>query len=277
MDGNGISLYFRRNPGRMMVTIRNIVLIGAGRLASSLAFSLKGNGFEIIQVVNRSPQRGKQLAARVGAEYIPDLEQISSAADICIIAVSDDAVFKVVSELKTDKLVVHTSGSLPLEVLDPASENSGVVYPLFTFSGRGKPDFRKIPVCIEANSETNLALLDNFISTISEHVLPVVSADRLKIHLAAVFSNNFANFMVSVAGDLLRDEMIDPAILGPLIRQTAKTIVRKDPFQFQTGPAVRKDERVIAKHLELLRNHPDYQAIYRQVTEGIENMKKRHG
>ena len=261
-----------------IMNIRKIVMIGSGRLASSLSMALKETGFDIIQVYNRSSESGKKLAERTGAEYACNLKGITLKGDLYIIAVADDAVSGILNELDTgNKFVVHTSGALPMNILNKVSENTGVIYPLFTFSGKGKKDFRRIPVCIEANSKKNLEVLNSFASQFSDHVKTMTSADRLKVHLAAVFANNFTNFMVAVAGDLLIDAKIDPDILESLIRQTSKNIIGKDPFLRQTGPAVRGDELIMKKHLKLLQAYPDYQKIYRQISYSILKMKKKHG
>jgi predicted short-subunit dehydrogenase-like oxidoreductase (DUF2520 family) len=53
------------------------------------------------------------------------------AANLYVIAVSDEAVAEVASQLIVhNKLVVHTAGSVSKDVLKQASRNYGVLYPL---------------------------------------------------------------------------------------------------------------------------------------------------
>ena len=261
-----------------MLNTPKIVMIGAGRVASSLALAFREKGLVILQVYNRTPSKGKRLAIRTGAAYTCDLNEISPLADLYIIAVSDDAVAGISERINTgDRLVVHTSGSLPMEVLGKASPNTGVFYPLATFPGRGKRNFSRIPVCIEANSVNNLALIERTASLISGQVVSMNSENRLRLHLAAVFANNFTNFMASVAADLLKEAGAGPEILGTLIRQTGRNMLKQDPFLYQTGPAYRNDTSVMKKHLDMLSAFPEYQNIYRQVSAGIQKMKKRYG
>ena len=55
-------------------------------------------------------------------------------ADLYIIAVSDAAIEKVSTQLVfKNRLVVHTSGSIPLTILNP-NNRKGVFYPLQTLS-----------------------------------------------------------------------------------------------------------------------------------------------
>jgi len=257
--------------------IRKIVIIGAGRLAASLGIMLKEHNFEILQVCNRTALHGQKLAKQTGAEYIREPEQITPLADLYILSVSDDALPGILTRMNIgNRLLVHTSGPVSMHLLDAVSQNTGVIYPLYSFSGKGKPDFGKIPVCLEAGTGQNLERISEFVSNFCNRIYNLSSDDRMRIHLAAVFANNFPNFMIAVADEILAGANICPEIIQPLIRQTTRTMLRKNPFQYQTGPASRNDVNVMEKHLQLLKTHPDYEEIYRQVSAGILNMKKKH-
>ncbi|MDE5794055.1 MAG: hypothetical protein K2I08_04995, partial [Muribaculaceae bacterium] len=64
------------------------------------------------------------------------LEGLQTDADLYIIAVSDTAVKEVADKLPaTNGIVVHTTGSVPMEVLsDVACKGYGVIYPFQTIS-----------------------------------------------------------------------------------------------------------------------------------------------
>ena len=66
-----------------------IVIIGAGRLATRLGLAFVKNGLKVVQVYNRTPERGKKLAKRIGALYTDDIREIVLNADLYFLAVSD--------------------------------------------------------------------------------------------------------------------------------------------------------------------------------------------
>jgi len=65
-------------------------------------------------------------------------------------------------------------------------------------------------------------------------------------------------------------------LLEPLIRETAKKIKTMQPIDAQTGPAKRNDETVIHTHLKMLHDKPDFQKIYRLMTESIYQSYQKH-
>jgi predicted short-subunit dehydrogenase-like oxidoreductase (DUF2520 family) len=256
--------------------IRQIVVIGAGRLAVNLSIAIHKKGFKIIEVCNRTESKGKFLARKLGAGYIPEPELITPDADCYIMAVSDTAIPLVLERLKTgNRLIVHTSGTVDMNILKGASSNVGVIYPLQTFAADKILPFRKVPLCIEASSGENFRMLRSFADSISEKVYPISSQQRRILHLAAVFANNFPNFMVAISQELLRENGIEPGILEPIIRQTAGNAGSGDAFKMQTGPAVREDMETIRKHLELLSTHSDYKEIYDLITRSIIQQKMK--
>ena len=258
--------------------IEDVVLIGAGNLATHLAVALSEKRFRVLQVYNRSPQKGKILAATVGADYIADPGLISLNADIYILAITDLAVREVALNIPlTNQLVVHASGTMDMKILDGISDNIGVFYPLQTFSSGGKIDFNDVPVCIEANSKQYEDQLAEFANRLSANVQIVSSSNRKILHLSAVFASNFTNFMYVIAEQLLNERQISFDLLKPLIRQTIQNAAQHDLFNYQTGPAVRGDHPVLDKHREILAAHPGYLDIYNIISANIIKYKALHG
>ena len=87
--------------------------------------------------------------------------------------------------------------------------------------------------------------------------------------MAAVFTCNFTNHMYHIGQELLQDENMDFDLLKPLILETAEKVQELPAKEAQTGPAVRFDEDVIKAHEESLNMHPDFQKLYRFVSESI--------
>jgi len=66
---------------------------------------------------------------------------------------------------------------------------------------------------------------------------------------------------------------MDFSLLRPLILETAEKVQVIAPFGAQTGPALRRDEKTLAAHLDLLEGQPELQNIYQTLSDSI---KKSH-
>ncbi|MCK4360735.1 MAG: DUF2520 domain-containing protein [Bacteroidales bacterium] len=256
--------------------IKKIVIIGAGNVATNLAQALRKAGFDIIQIYGRTNHLAKALADKVKSSYTSNLSDLNMEGDIYFISVVDSAFKNILKKINIDdKLIVHTSGSIPMNILNNTSKNYGVFYPLQTFSKQKKPDFENIPICLEANSDRNLKLLTSLAKTISKNVHIINSEQRAALHLSAVFACNFSNHMYVIAENILLKHNISFDMIKPLINETAKNIEDHRPHKVQTGPAKRGDHEIIAKHLELLADNPDFREIYKIITQNIIKYKNQ--
>jgi predicted short-subunit dehydrogenase-like oxidoreductase (DUF2520 family) len=249
---------------------KQIILIGAGNVATQLGITLYNSGYLISQVYSRTKKSTTALAEKINAEAITDLKKLDTNAAIYVIAVKDDAIADIVKKLNLkNKIVVHTSGSVPIHILKNISKNYGVFYPLQTFSKDKKVDFKTTPICIEANNPVTARTLKYFARSISNKVQEISSDQRKTIHLAAVFANNFSNHLYSIAEDILTKNKLSFDLLKPLIEETAGKIKNNSPAKMQTGPAIRGDKKTIDAHLKLLKKDKRIKAIYKILSESI--------
>jgi predicted short-subunit dehydrogenase-like oxidoreductase (DUF2520 family) len=245
-----------------MITIN---LIGTGNVAWHLANHLaKTPECTLLQIAGRSKdklERFKHLAKEVVA-----IKELRPAA-ITIIAVADDAIPKVASQVPyNDTLIVHTSGSISIDRIP--QDRKGVFYPLQSFSKNDHVDFTNIPMCIEASHKEDLQLLHALASLVSTKVHPVDSQQRKQAHLAAVFVNNFTNHCYPIAQELSEKDDIPFELLHALLEKTAQKAIEHSPSDVQTGPAKRNDTEVIATHLDMLEQE-DHKSIYKALTASI--------
>ncbi|MBN1820218.1 MAG: DUF2520 domain-containing protein [Prolixibacteraceae bacterium] len=246
------------------------VLIGAGNLATHLGEVLKQKGFNILQVYSRTQNSAKNLAERLNATFTTSPQSIIHSCDFFIIALKDEAVKQVLPSVEfNNKLILHCSGSLPLSVLNGFSENTGVLYPLQTFSKGRNIDFAEIPVFIESDSEKNLSLINSIAARISNKIIVADSEKRKQIHISAVFACNFVNHLYTISESILKENGLDFDILKPLIKETTNKVMKLSPGEAQTGPAVRFDESVINNHLGLLAGKPELAELYKLISESI--------
>lgn len=254
-----------------------IVMVGAGNLGTCLAKALYKERFNIVQVYSRTPESARCLAMQVGASYTHSLSELTSEADLYITALKDDALLQLIPHLtrgREEALWVHTAGSVPMSVWDGYAGRYGVFYPMQTFSKAREPDFDQIPVFLEADSEESLALLHEMAGTLSRKVYHANSEQRQSLHLAAVFTCNFANHTYALAERLLAKYRLPFDVMLPLIDETAQKVHTILPGDAQTGPAIRGDEGVMAKHRRMLADEPRMLEIYEMMSKNIQNMKK---
>lgn len=249
----------------------NIVIIGAGNLATQLSLALKEAGQNILQVYSRTENHAQELVEKIGCAYTHHLDEISQKADVYILSVKDDALSGIAASIcgnNRDAVFVHTAGSVPMDIFKNHATHYGVLYPMQTFSKNRKVDFRRIPCFLEASDRQTLELLQQLAATISDHVELADSDKRKKLHLAAVFACNLTNHCYRLAERVLEEEDIDWKLFLPLIDETAKKVTEMSPKAAQTGPMVRYDTGVMNRQLDLISDERTRQ-IYRLMAESI--------
>ena len=226
-----------------------VLIVGSGNVAYHLynAF-LKVNTIDVTQINSRK---------------LVDIP----AADVTIIAVSDDAIAEVSSKIN-NSFVVHTSGSFAMNGLK-TPYNQGVFYMLQTFSKNKEIHFSDVPFCLEAENEKDYQLLEYLAKSIGKKIYPINSEQRKIIHVSAVFVNNFTNHLYKIGNDICKENNVPFEILQPLIKETSEKIKELSPEKAQTGPAIRNDKKTIKNHLNLL--NINQQKIYKILTKSIQN------
>ena len=255
----------------------NISIIGAGKVGKALATIFKSAGHQIHQVFSRKLDHAKALADLTGSEPTNDIHLIKKDADVYFLAVKDDAILELANSLNVnEKIVVHCSGATPLSIFEDIHKNYGVFYPLQTFSSDIEPDFSELPICIAANNVETEETLIKLAKTICPNIYQINEAQRKNLHIAAVFANNFSNYLYTIAEDICIRSEVDFKILLPLIKQTVRKIELSKPSEAQTGPAIREDYGTIENHLETLKKEaPEYLNLYQLMTNMIIQSKNK--
>ncbi|MDA3952471.1 MAG: DUF2520 domain-containing protein [Bacteroidales bacterium] len=253
-----------------------IVILGAGNVATHLSIALKKAGFLIKCVYSKTIPAAKTLALKVDSHYTNEINQIPVEADLYIIAVKDEIIEEIIKHIKLKYgVIVHTAGSISIDVFKGRFKNYGVFYPLQTFSISRNIDFSNIPICIESSNKVLENKLSNLANSLSNSVHLINSKERKWLHLSAVFASNFANHMYSQASEILSQSGVSFDLLKPLITETAQKAIDNDPIKAQTGPAIRNDQNVINKHLEMLKNNPEFEKIYRILSDSIFTLNQK--
>jgi predicted short-subunit dehydrogenase-like oxidoreductase (DUF2520 family) len=247
--------------------------MGAGRVAHHLAHVLSQH-HQIVQIYSRTLAPAQTLATQVKATAITNITELNPEIDLVIIAVSDQAIASVISNVHQqlpNVLIVHTSGSTDIEVLAQIHARAGVFYPLQTFSLERQINWSDTPIFVEAKSEDDLVLLEELANQLSTRVYSYTSAQRLSLHLAAVFACNFSNYCYDMAKQIVDAQHVDFSLLYPLILETANKALHNDPKQMQTGPAMRGDQNILKMHEQMLQKaqREDLKNIYQLMSQQI--------
>lgn len=262
---------------RNKVDVR-VVVVGSGNVAEAFARSLAQNHYvNLLQIFARNEERGRYIAKETLSSWTNQSDELADA-DIYIISVSDRAVAEVAHSLpfKPGSIVVHTAGSVPLSVLPNEGVSRGILYAFQTFSAGRQISLGRVPIFIEAEDDLTRESLKEFALLISEHVAEADSERRRSIHLAGVIVNNFTNHLYARGGDVMAQAGLSYDMLKPLIEETAaKATATDDPRKVQTGPAVRGDDAVCQKHLEMLQSDETMQKIYKTITDSIWETSKK--
>ncbi|MGC4039051.1 MAG: DUF2520 domain-containing protein [Chitinophagaceae bacterium] len=252
----------------------DIVIIGTGNVASVLGKKFKSAGHHILQIAGRNSAAASALAYELNTVSTNYWSAINQNADVYLLAVSDNAFHAIIPEIKLPgKIVAHTAASLPKEILKTVSHHYGVLYPLQSLRKETEilPD---VPLFVDGNDEHTIKTLEKLAHSISgDKVVHAGENERIKLHVAAVFVNNFSNYLYTLAEEYCKNEGIDFRLLIPLIEETALRVKNNSPRTVQTGPAMRHDHETIDKHLLLLEKYPELKKVYSFLSGQIEQIK----
>ena len=248
-----------------------VVLIGAGHLAFYFYEQfLRCKEVNLTQWFNRSIEKIDFAEPKVAITN--KLSQLK-AADLYLICVSDDAIESISKKIKTKGLIAHCAGGVPLNRLSGSSRKA-VFYPLQTFTKGRDMSFEHLPFCIETTQSKDRILLNELTNNLGGIAHEFNSEKRALIHLIAVLINNFGNHLLHLGSELSKKHEIPFQIFHSLIEETYQKAFTQGPKDAQTGPALRRDQRTIDKHIDLLTDK-DLKKLYLNLTTSIQKKHER--
>ena len=257
----------------------SLAIVGAGNVATHLAKAFEAAPeVNLMAVISRTLSSAESVVNQLGGSVIASndygvLQQLRP--DVVLISLADKALADVVAaigSLDYNPLVLHTSGTLPKEMLHDVSSRTGIIYPLQTFSRTAHVDVAAVPFFNEAGSDSDLAIIDRLASAISRSVHHADAAHRRVLHIAGVFSSNFPNILLECTADVLASAGYGLEVVEPLVRAMVDKAFAIGPHAAQTGPARRGDLDVIERQKAALPS--DLREIYSVLTDKIINSHK---
>jgi predicted short-subunit dehydrogenase-like oxidoreductase (DUF2520 family) len=208
-------------------------IIGAGRAGRSFELALREAGVDVDLLPGRSP--------------FSTLASAALGADVVLLAVPDRHVAGVarLTESQPDCAVLHCSGSLGLDVLEP-HRRRGSVHPLATLPDPVVGSLRLRGGTFFAVSgdqtATDLAL------ALGGQPIVVESADRAKYHAAACAASNHLVALLGQVKRIASDAGLPLEAFLPLARGALDDVTMLGPEAALTGPASRGDQPTIDAH-----------------------------
>jgi predicted short-subunit dehydrogenase-like oxidoreductase (DUF2520 family) len=213
---------------------------------------------------------------------------ILDEVELIILAVPDDAIPTLAEELRmySGQAMIHTSGALGAEVLEPAraaGTQVGAFHPLVAFADteRAVAAFHGATIAVEGDDELT-SLLATMAEAIGASAVRLAPGSKAAYHAAAMLSaGGFVALLDAIAelgGVAGLDESGSLAIYGGLVEQTLGNARALGVARALTGPMVRGDVGTIRRHLEALRRHaPDVLPLYRAIAEREVTIAERRG
>ena len=252
-----------------------IGIIGAGAVGTALGVALQRAGWPIAAVASRDAGRRERFARLVpGVRVFAEAAALVDEAELIILCVPDDVLPVIARELRLygGQALIHTSGALGAEVLEPAmaaGTQVGAFHPLVAFADleRAVAALAGAAVAIEGDDQL-AALLAGMAESLGAVPVRLLPGTKAAYHAAAMLSAGGFVALLDAIAELGRvaglDEAGSLAIYGRLIEQTLGNARALGVAAALTGPMTRGDVGTLSAHLLALRAHaPGALGLYR--------------
>ncbi len=230
-------------------------IIGYGNVGGSFAHFFKHRK-KTIHVLTSKPIKSGKFIKFYSYEEIDDfLKKIN----VVLICVRDDKIQELVKILETknleEKVVYHTSGTFTSSILKPLKNAYiGSLHPIQTFP---KPNYKLLKNIYFSFEGQKIRIAQRLVKYFNGKIFKVSEDKKTLYHIACIFASNFSALMWVIADNLIRESLKNGKleVLIPLIQTTLKNAIIYGPMNALTGPAKRKDQKIITTHLEFLKNY----------------------
>jgi predicted short-subunit dehydrogenase-like oxidoreductase (DUF2520 family) len=268
------------------------LIVGAGRVGSSLAMALDNAGWPVGAIGGRNAAHCAQLAGSLrGVVQGASMESLQGPFGVVILAVPDDAIGEVGASLLPldlvggESVVLHVSGVHSGDILRPLTESGvavGSMHPLQTFADAAT-GLRVLPGThwfIEGDPRA-LHVARRMLALVSGITHDIPAHGKVLYHASAAIACNFLGALLDAALEVVdaagldRDEMV-PA-LQPLLQATLDNALEKGPRSAMTGPISRGDAATVRLHLEALEQVDELATLYRTLGRRVLTMAVASG
>jgi predicted short-subunit dehydrogenase-like oxidoreductase (DUF2520 family) len=249
-------------PARLTVGI-----VSAGRVGTTIGQALERAEHVVGAVAASSPASRARAAQRLPESEIRAVADVASQCELLVIAVPDDRLASVISDLaesgsvRPGTIVAHTAGAHGVRVLDPLTDLGALplaLHPAMTFIGTEEDTDRIRNCCfgVTAADEVGLAIGQSLVLEMGAEPVRIDEKDRTLYHAALAHGANHLVALVCDAVAALRkvvdgQDVRPERILGPLLTAALDNSLQIGPKAL-TGPVARGDAAAVARHLQAL-------------------------
>ena len=257
--------------------IRNVVMIGTGKLAQALSPVLLENGIHIMQFFSRELTHAQNLADQFNTDYTNNWNELNRVADLYIICVKDDAISEV-SEAMSKQLdhtanICHTSGSRGIEAISTYFTHRACMWPMQSFTFQSKIIWPEVPIFL-SGTDSILNEIEVVCKKFSKKVFRIDEEKKKWVHVAAVFANNFSNYNLSITEKILDSCGVPLEVMEPMMQNMIRNVFTIGPGNTQSGPANRGDRKTMEMQQKMLADKfPEYENLYQLYSEIISQKK----
>jgi predicted short-subunit dehydrogenase-like oxidoreductase (DUF2520 family) len=198
-------------------------VVGAGRMGTVMAQGLRAG---------RPLKRG---------------EPIPESVDVVLLCVPDGQIATAALTVPPGPLVGHCSGATGLEALGDREAFS--LHPLMSAPTGSGPEVLEGAGCaVDGTTPHALEIATQLAHALKMRPAHVAAEDRVAYHAAAAMASNFLVALEAAAERLANTANVTREQLAPLVLATARQWAEIGPERALTGPIVRGDEDVVARH-----------------------------
>lgn len=237
-------------------------ILGGGRAAWAYGTAWRRIGWPLAGVWLRTESESRlPELLETPRRSIADL---ATESEMLLVAVSDSAVDSVTRNIPpTESIIFHASGALsairggfalhPLKVLPPVGEPSDLAGALLVFQGDHRKTARLIAVAVGAR-----------FAEVTEEQKPLY-------HAAAVFGANYVAAILDISSVMMDRAGLED-VRGDIVALAQSAIsnwAAHDDARRFTGPAARRDQETMARHLAALGGDAQVAEIYKLLAAWI--------
>jgi predicted short-subunit dehydrogenase-like oxidoreductase (DUF2520 family) len=253
----------------------SVGIVGAGAVGTALGVAIARAGWPVVAVASRDASRRERFRALVpGARAFVEPASILDDVELAILTVPDDAIPEVVDSMRlySGQALVHTSGLLGAEVLEPAAaagSQVGAFHPLVSFTSdveRSVEAIKGATIALEGDDRL-MGLLADLAVALGAVPVRLPRGSKGAYHAAAVLASGglvaLLDTIVTLGAAAGMDEHGSLAVYGRLVEQTLANARAIGLNAALTGPIARGDAGTVDAHLAALRRlAPDSVELY---------------
>ncbi len=245
--------------------MESILIIGPGKVGTSLFRALKERSFSTLRLCGHHPQEPQNTKPLYPQEFVNSLNAtVVRESSLIFITVQDSAIAETVHSLRSlpvhNKIIVHTSGLLSAEILSDlkkAGALTGSLHPFQSFPQKYmEPTVWNNIYCTYQGDPAAVDRLEAICKKLNCLLKPISVEQKIFLHLAATIAANHSVALWAMAEEIIAKSLgpSDRAakLLRPVIRQITENYLEHPVQNILSGPVQRGDIQTVRDHIEIL-------------------------